>query len=271
MGRGRTVAFWGAMLALVLVAHGAVGFAWLSRSLPAPEFGGATEPAFDLDLDRDLVEAASVEGAASPALEPAPEVPEPEVPPAAAASPSDPLPPPQLEAVAPPPLPDMPRTEPTVPTRRGTAPARPPAREPSPAERARERERADARREAAEEGRRRAAAARQGRAAVAAQPAPSGRAAAPAAAPAASTAASAAWRSQIVGILRGRFAGGSSGMASVTFSVGRGGQIGGARLTASSGDARLDAAALAVFRGAVPAPPAGYVGPLTFNIRLGVR
>ena len=262
IGRGRVAALWGAIFCLVLAAHAAIGIVWLTRALPVLEDGRVAEPAFDLDL----ADPAPAEDVAGPVLEPAPDVPEPTVPPA---EPAEPAPVPPLEAAAPPPFSEMPLAEPTSASRRSAIPARLPVR-PSPAlqarERARERERAEARREAAEETRRRAVAARQTR-----ETGASRSTAAPATPPGASAAASAAWRGQIVGILRGRFAGGARGMASVSFSVGRGGQIAGARLTASSGDARLDAAALAAFRGAVPPPPAGYVGPLTFNIRLGVR
>ena len=72
-------------------------------------------------------------------------------------------------------------------------------------------------------------------------------------------------------MLRSRFAGGAAGIATVNFSVTRGGQLVGARLAASSGDARLEAAALGAARGAVLPPPADYAGALNFNVRLGVR
>lgn len=86
----------------------------------------------------------------------------------------------------------------------------------------------------------------------------------------ASAAASAAWRSQLVAYLQSRLhyppGAVSTGAAGVAFSVTRGGQVSGASLTRSSGNPTLDAAALAVFRGAVPPPPAGYSGTLSFNI-----
>ena len=156
-------------------------------------------------------------------------------------------------------------------------------KEPSEAERERARAReqarrareAEAARERAEEARRRAAAARREQAASTrlARGEAQGQGAAPSrAAPGGgSTEASAAWRGRIVALLRSRFAGGAAGIATVNFSVTRGGQLVGARLAASSGDARLDAAALGAARGAVPPPPADYAGALNFNVRLGVR
>ncbi len=86
----------------------------------------------------------------------------------------------------------------------------------------------------------------------------------------ASAASSAAWRSRLVAYLQGRlrYPSGtpSTGAAGVSFSVSRGGQVLSASLSRSSGNPTLDAAALAVVRGAVPPPPSDYTGALSFNI-----
>jgi TonB family protein len=273
---------WGGALSIVLVCHLAIGLSWIARAPLGTGVHDAPAETFDLDLagpmDGGLVE---------PSVEAAPDVPPPEIareePRLATASPDGS--PPSHEAPATPSAP--PSADATVvvpPTRqeraapdaeRETDRRRERARE----ERAREerarqeraRERAEAARLRAEEAGRRAAAIRPGQVGAARAEGSAGRSPAPASS-GASAAASAAWRSQIVAILRSRFAGGSgAGMASVAFSVTRGGQIAGARLAGSSGDPRIDAAALAAFRGPVPPPPAGYVGALSFNIRLGVR
>lgn len=260
---------WGAALVLALAVHGALGLAWLGRPLPALVASGSSAEIFELDLS----EAPAGEAASPPgrARTDAAKVPSstPESPPAEAAAGPAPSPP-SVEAPAP--LAAAPEPDPDM----AAASAR--AAEARRRERARERQekaRADAEARRATDARAKADIRRRTASVGApAAPAPAGngdRAAAPASSSGAAAAASAAWRSQIVAILRGRFAGGGSGMASFTFSVTRGGQIAGARLTASSGDPRLDAVAHAVFRGAVPAPPSGYVGALTFNIRLGVR
>lgn len=304
IGRRRGVVLWAALLCLVAAAHAAVGAFWLTRRLPV--LGGlqSSEPVFELDLAEPAAAGtaapiAPVEPTSqvetAPMVEPPPDIPAPQMPATTdqAGVPAEPAAPAALPPEPDPPGPLPPET--TPPPRKAEAPASRPSPAEQARERLRERERAEARREAAEERRRQAArhsrdsGARQAdrpsrlapgpssptsgasRASGASQASGAPRAPSAAAASGASAAASAAWRNQIVGILRGRFAGGARGMASVSFSVSRGGQIAGARLTASSGDARLDAAALAAFRGAVPAPPAGYVGPLTFNIRLGVR
>lgn len=260
---------WGPALVLALVVHGAIGLAWLRRPLPALVASGSSAQVFELDLsEAPTDEAASPsEDARTDAAEAPASAPEP----AAAEAAEGPAPsPPPVEPPAPLAAPSAPDPDMAAVSARAAEARR----------RARARERHETARADAEA--RRAADARskadiRRRIASVAAPAASapagngGRAAAPPSSSGASAAASAAWRSQIVAILRGRFAGGGSGMASFTFSVTRGGQIAGARLTASSGDPRLDAVAHAVFRGAVPAPPSGYVGALTFNIRLGVR
>lgn len=280
---GYDVPVWVGALGVALACHLAVGLLWLARTPP----GGATEelPAIVFDLAPAGAPAQPASG--EPVLDPAPEVPVPEVPPAESRPP--PAAPMAAEAGPEPPPPMTPPAEVALPAgpRRTVQPAR---REPSPQEVARERareklrerERAEAARQRAEQARtrqeeaRRRAAARQGQAAAAHGPAHNpGRAGAPTVRQGAgnpgAAAASAAWRGQVVSILRGRFRGGTGGFAGVNFSVTRGGQITGTRLTSPSGNSGLDGAALAAVRGSVPAPPAGYVGALNFNIRLGVR
>ena len=259
LGEGGSEALrWGSALAVALAAHAAVGLAWLTRT---PD-GEAPEqlPAVIFDLALSAMPG----GAGEAPPQPAPQV----------APPEGPADTPAVEAGAAPPsvAASAPLRKSPSPVARPVVSPKPSARhEPSPAEEARKqaeaRRKAEAARERAEEIRRRAAALRQEQAAGASRPGPAD----PAFASVGAAAASAAWRARIVGILRSRFAGGAAGMASVTFSVAPGGRIAGARLTVSSGDPRLDAAALAAFRGPVPPPPAGYAGPLTFHIRLGVR
>jgi TonB family protein len=60
---------------------------------------------------------------------------------------------------------------------------------------------------------------------------------------------------------------GQSGSATVTFSIGAGGALGGVRIGKSSGNSKIDQLALATVRGAAPfAPPPS--GPASFSIRI---
>jgi protein TonB len=85
----------------------------------------------------------------------------------------------------------------------------------------------------------------------------------------------ASWRGTLVAHLN-RFKrfppGGSTGVATVAFTIDRAGRVVGASLAGSSGDAALDAEAVSMVRRAspVPAPPAG-VGGGSISLTVPVR
>ena len=60
---------------------------------------------------------------------------------------------------------------------------------------------------------------------------------------------------------------GQSGSATVMFTVGASGALGGVRIGQSSGNSRIDQLALATVRGAAPFPPPPS-GPASFSIRI---
>jgi protein TonB len=60
---------------------------------------------------------------------------------------------------------------------------------------------------------------------------------------------------------------GQKGSATVTFTIGAGGALSGARIGKSSGNAKIDQLALATVRGAAPFPPPPS-GPASFSIRI---
>lgn len=90
------------------------------------------------------------------------------------------------------------------------------------------------------------------------------------ASPGASAASAASWRARLIAYLQGNLrypAGATTGAAFVTFSMVRSGQVTSARLARSAGSPALDAAALALFRGALPPPPPDVPGSsFSFNI-----
>ena len=75
-------------------------------------------------------------------------------------------------------------------------------------------------------------------------------------------------------LARHKPAAGARGSATVTFSIGRNGELRSVRIRQSSGSARLDQMALATVRGAAPfpAPPANLAaGGLSYSIRIYFR
>jgi protein TonB len=105
--------------------------------------------------------------------------------------------------------------------------------------------------------------------------APAANAAAPSQGQSAPVMSVASWRGTLVAHLN-RFKrfppGGSTGVATVAFTIDRSGRVVGASLVGSSGDAALDAEAVAMVRRAspVPAPPAG-VGGGSISLTVPVR
>jgi protein TonB len=197
---------------------------------------------------------------AAPVVEPLPPPPEPMVePPPPTPEPviEVPLPvmppPPDFTAFLPPPRPEPPRIEPPRP-RVERRVERPQSRRPDPPRpRPPQREAAAPPRAAA----------------------PAAAAAAPSQAPAAPLVSVASWRGTLVAHLN-RFKrfppGGSSGVATVAFSIDRAGRVTSASLARSSGDAALDAEAVSMVRRAspVPAPPA-EVGGSSISLTVPVR
>lgn len=275
-GRGDAL-LWAAAFATAIAAHLALG-AFLLVRIPEPSSAASDLPAVQIDMappasapvdtaipapPQDSVPASA---APDPVMEEVPDVPDPDIPPPTPVLrearvddtpvpveiPLPELPPPAVVppnpaiVMPPPPKPVAAPTPPKLPNRK-VAENRP--------RRVRAEERAERRVE------RRPASAAAGQRSDSTLASLSG---------GASAAASAAWRSQLVAYLQSRlrYPSGavSTGAAGVAFAVTRGGQVSGASLTRSSGNPTLDAAALAVFRGAVPPPPAGYSGSLSFNI-----
>lgn len=96
----------------------------------------------------------------------------------------------------------------------------------------------------------------------------------PAASAGNAAASASSWKSRLVAHLQGslRYPPGSrgAGSASVSFSMARSGRVLSASLARSAGDASLDAAALALFRGSLPAPPPEVPGQ-TFSFTIPIR
>ena len=289
--RSEDALLWAGSLIVVLAAHTALG-AWLLLRGPTPVQPADMLPVVTIDMapasgsNEPAVPAVPVavvpeSAAPDPVLEPVPDVPDPVVPrpepktrdatPEAAAAASEPTLP-DLDI----PLPDVPSPAVIPPTRiPAAAPplaAAPPPRSPpaplslNPPRPTRPAARAPSRRERAQNRRERPAAPRQ----TAGSSGAPRNAAVRAAASGASQARSAAWRSQLVAYLQRMLryppGAGSAGAAYVSFAVNRQGRVLTARLARSSGNPTLDTAAMAIFRGAVPAPPPDYAGSLTFNI-----
>lgn len=285
-GDGRNGVLWGGALAVALAAHAALG-AYLLLRPPAPATTGEPLPAVIIDMAPPASAPAEPAAAASPSefvptsaapepgLEKAPDVPDPVVePPPTTSTPvapapivADATPPPALDLAVPEiPPPAVVPPNPTVilraPPKRAEAPK--PAPKPNPDKKV-----ADAKPprpvQAEIRGERRV----ERRPPSQASGAPT-RDAERSASTGASAASSAAWRSQLVAYLQRSLryppGSGSPGAASVSFSVNRQGRVLSASLSRSSGNPILDSAAMAIFRGAVPPPPADYSGSLTFNI-----
>ena len=89
-----------------------------------------------------------------------------------------------------------------------------------------------------------------------------------------SAASKASWQSQLVSYLQRSLryppGSGNGGSAAVSFSMDRGGRVLSARVTRSAGSPDLDAAALATFRGTLPAAPPDVPGS-TFAFTIPVR
>jgi protein TonB len=100
----------------------------------------------------------------------------------------------------------------------------------------------------------------------------------PSASSGSSAASRASWQSQLVAYLQRnlRYPPGSrgGGSASISFSLNRQGRVTSASLARSAGSSELDQAALALFHGSLPPPPADVPGnsfsftiPIRFNLR----
>ncbi|MBN8961268.1 MAG: energy transducer TonB [Rhizobiales bacterium] len=263
----RVLVRWGAAAVLVVALH--VAAVWLAmhwRSAAAAS--GEPPPAVMIDLSPMSVapEAPSQDVAPGPQMteaqpETTPEPPEPPKPePDVTPAPEPPAPEPDVKvpdlpkandaaAVLTPPPPEPPKLEPAKPPEH--KPAKPPPKK--RAEHKKPRERADH-------------AAPRTSAPPTAQAQRAERAAAPAAGAASSAAAAASWRSELMAHLNRykRFPSGAGGggVATISFTINRSGQVTGSRLLRSSGDSVLDAEAVALPRRAspVPAPPSGTGG-----------
>ncbi|WP_375461146.1 cell envelope integrity protein TolA [uncultured Enterovirga sp.] len=272
----REAVLWAASLALALAAHLALGLHLLARS-PASPVAGDPLPAVEIDMappssapsqSSRASEFVPTSAAPDPVVEEVPDVPEANIPP------PEPLaremtvePAPELpDAVVPQPAVPPPTVVPPNPAVALPLNLAPPAAKTAarrPDRKAAERTSArpvQAETRGARQVERRPASLASGSASNATLSASSG----------ASAASSAAWRSQLVAYLQGRLryppGSVSTGSAGVSFLVSRSGGIVSASLVRSSGNPTLDAAAMAVFRGSVPPPPAGYDGSLSFSI-----
>lgn len=292
---------WTAAGALVLGLHLAAGAVLADRPMSHPPDAAVQGMVIELEPVSVPQEAAPAVEAPPPASEAAAPSSEAAAPPTPASSPPEPAPSPDATLPEPPPpdvaevpAPATPADTPPPPlppkTRDEDAPvlahALPPPRPvPRPRPRAKPKPRpvavepsprpTDPR--AAERARRSAARERQARRAeraeraAAAGAAPAPRGAEPQRPAAASAGEVASWRGAVVAHL-GRFKasppGGGSGTVRVSFSVDRGGGVSGVRLSASSGDAALDGAALSMVSRAspVPPPPPGLGGRVSLSV-----
>lgn len=285
-GGAATVLRWAACLAFVMGVHVAASVVLLRRAAP-PELPAAAPEAILLDLAPEP---------APPVPEPAPTMPEPQaepaVPPTPPVSGPEPAPlpvEPTPEAVPPDPMPVEPAPTPAIPEPIPAPPELPvpeaalplpPAPVPAPAPRrvpprpalpraTASRPAPDARQPVSVEA-----------TASSAVPAP---ATAPLAPPAPSASQAPAWQGMLLGRLQRakRYPDGArgrreEGVASLTFSMSRDGQVLSARIARSSGSEELDAEALAMVRRAepLPAPPADVPGnpiTLTVPVRFSLR
>ena len=279
-GSGATVLRWAACLAFVLGVHVAASVMLLRRAAP-PELPAAAPEAILLDL-------APEPALPAPALlEPQPEQVAPPTPPIPAPEPAPPPAEPTPEAVPPDPVsveptpaipepipapPELPAPEAALPLPPPPVPAPAPRRvppRPAPPRATASRPAPEARQPAPVEA-----------TAPSAAPAP---ATAPVAPPASSASQAPAWQGLLLGRLQRakRYPDGArsrreEGVASLTFSMSRDGQVLSARIARSSGSEELDAEVLAMVRRAEPLPaaPADVPGnpiTLTVPVRFSLR
>lgn len=273
---------WLLAAAAVLAVHLGIGYLWFSRQPPEPR--GVSVDAVLLDLpppEQAPAPAPTPPQEAQPEAAPPPpppevKPPEPEPPPPEMTQPEPVPPPPPVTQEIVPETPVLPKPEAVIELPK-----------PVPAVDLKQQEEARRRAEEQQEQRRRAEDKKreaEHRAKVLADQArkeqlkreASARAAAAAQANAAKSAANAASRGDWLSEVRSRIAsaahdlpGGGSGVATVGFTVDRGGHIGGVRVVHSSGLPNLDQEAVATVRraGSVPPPPSGASESVSMPIR----